>query len=301
MRIAELALTGVAFAGADTSGKSIAQKLFFTSGTLARLQQWCATHRPDKGTSLLDGSAASMAAFMARTPDADRQAARTPDLKTFYVRLQAPTSELLAARTPHGSMVKRAETGTIKVTGTDGTVIREGSFSTDTAHEFRCPLAGAVGTEFKTVINDDQRGIWTLRGRDLGIVVQTVPGFTIGGIGRNRYHFFVPVGAKEFRLKLLGVHPGGYGATVLSPTGKPAASFQDTNQGQAVLSRGIQPADGPAPDTHPERGELVVRPDPADTGKRWSVVLWAAIDIGVELEGVPPFLSLTEKAWFEPR
>ena len=301
MRIAELALTGVVFGGADTSGKSIAQKMFFTSGTLALLQQWYAAHRPDRGAGVLDGSDGSMAVFMARTADADRHAARTPDLKTFYVKLLAPASELLAERRPHGSMVKRADTGTITVTDAAGSVLKEGSFSTDTGHEFRCPLAGEVGAQFKVVINDDQRGVWTVRGNDLGIVVQTVPDFTIGGVGRSKLHFFVPAGTKEFKLKLLGVHSGAYGAVVLSPAGKPAASHQDVNQGGAVLSRGTVPDTDPAPERHPERGEAVVKPAPADTGKMWSVVLWAAIDIGIELEGVPPFLALTEKAWFEPR
>jgi hypothetical protein len=40
-----------------------------------------------------------------------------------------------------------------------------------------------------------------------------------------------------------------------------------------------------------------VRDDPKTT---MDLILWAAGDIGCELKGVPPYLSLTADAWFEP-
>ena len=52
--------------------------------------------------------------------------------------------------------------------------------------------------------------------------------------------------------------------------------------------------------THPEQTELVVKPAPQDTGRLWSLVLWAAGDIGCELRGVPPYLSRSAAEWFAP-
>jgi len=288
-RIVESALAAVAIGGREAFGKSLAQQLHFAGGTLALLQEWYAANRPDHGASALSGDAAWYAAMMAKTPDATRHSVRAPDEKVFYVQLQGTQAELVAVRTPHGAMAKRSPTGTLRITDAAGQEVARDTFSTDDPHESRCLLTGQAGDPFKVVIADDQRGVWTLQGDGLKIVMQTVPGFHIGGVGRGRYHFLVPAGTPEFRIKLLGVHPGAYGAVVLTPDGQVAGQHQDINPGAAL------------PPTHPERGEVVVEPAAEDTGKLWSVVLWAAGDIGVELVGVPPYLSLSAEAWFEPK
>lgn len=299
INIAETALGAVARGGPESSGKSIAQKMHFTPGTLALLQQWYETHRKDKGVDVLDGSPASVERFLAKTPDAQEHSVRAPDEKVFFVNLRGQASELITNRRPHGAMTKRAEFGTIQVMDAAGAVVKEGRFSTDEKHEFRCPLKGAPGAVFKVVVRDDQRGVWSLGGENLGIVMETVKEFRIGGVGRGKYRFFVPQGTKEFSVRLLGVHPGGYGGAVLSPANKVVGHRQGTNQGQALIPGAARVA-VPQPDEHPERGILTIKPAPEDTGKLWSLVLWAAVDLGCELEGVPPYLSLTAEAWFDP-
>lgn len=296
--IVEEALAAVAVGGADSFGKSVAQKLHFAGGTLALLQEHYAQARPDRGASVLSGDAAWLAARMAKTPAAKRHSVRAPDDKVFWIELQAAEAELTCSRSPHGAMTKRSPTGTLQVTSSGGQVIGEDTFSTDGAHEYRLKLAGQPGDQFRVHINDDQRGVWTLAGANLKIVMQTDPGFRIGGVGRGRYWFMVPAGTPEFTLKLLGVHTGGYGAVVLTPRGQIAGQHEDSNPGAALIP-GAAPGP-PVPDTHPERGQITVRPEPQDTGKLWSVVLWAAGDIGVELVGLPPYLSLSEEAWFQP-
>ena len=297
IRVAEAAMGAVVRGGPEAFGKSIAQKANFTSGTLALLQQWYTAHRPDKGLAVMDGAGSDLATYAAKARDTERHSARAPDEKTFFVTLRAGAGELLAERTPHGAMPKRAEFCTIKVLDAAGAVVKAGKFSTDGPSEFRCPLQGAAGAQFKVVVNDDQRGVWSLSGDNLATVMQTGPEFRIGGVGRGRYHFFVPVGTQEFRVRLLGAHTGTYGGAVLTPANQPAGIHQDANIGPAL----IPGANVPATQAHPEQGEIVVRPAAADTGKVWSLVLWAAGDIGCELVGVPPYLSLTEAAWFAPK
>jgi len=187
-------------------------------------------------------------------------------------------------------------TGTVTVLNGAGARVAEDTFSTDEAHETRCGLQGQPGEQFKVIVNDDQRGVFTLQGGDLKIVMQTGPEFHIGGVGKGRYWFFVPEGTTEFRIRLLGVHTGGYGAVVLTPSRQIAGQHQDANPGSALIPGAPQTT--PQPPTHPERGEIVIKPAAGDTGKLWSVVLWAAGDLGVELVGVPPYLSLTEDGWF---
>ena len=57
-----------------------------------------------------------------------------------------------------------------------------------------------------------QFGTAVLECPDAQIVVQTGPAFRIGGVGRSRFYFMVPQGTEEFRLNLVGVHTGPYGA-----------------------------------------------------------------------------------------
>jgi len=299
IRIAEDGLRALARGGASGSGKGIAQQMHFTAGTMALLQQWFAAHRPDKGVRVLDGTDAGIEKYLAKTANAEEHSVRAPDEKTFFVKLRAETSELVAKRRPHGAMPKRAEFGTIQVLDGKAATVAEGKFSTDGKHEFRCPLKAAPGAVFKVVIRDDQRGVWSLSGEKLGIVMQTVSEFRIGAVGRARFHFFVPRGTPEFRVKLLGVHPGQYGGAALSPDNKVIGYHQAANQGQALILGAAQ-VKVPKPDEHPERGILTVKPAAQDTGKLWSLALWAATDIGCELDGVPPFLSLTADAWFDP-
>jgi hypothetical protein len=224
---------------------------------------------------------------------------REPEQKTFWVKMRGETSELVANRRPHGAMTKQAEFGAIKVLDATGAVLKDGKFSTDDKYEFRCALKGAPGAVFKVVISDDCRSVWNVKGDGLAVVAQMVPGFRIGGVGRGRYHFFVPEGTQQFSVKLLGVHGGTYAGVVLSPTNKVVAFHQGINEGQALI-RGAAKVQVPHPDQHPERGAITVKPDPQDTGKGWSLVLTAGGDIGCELEGVPVYLSLKAEEWFDP-
>ena len=162
-----------------------------------------------------------MAHYLAKTGDAKEHSVRGPNQKVFLVRLhsddgQPVTTRLKAVRKPFGAMGKRAATGTIKVLDAAGTVVKQGEFSTDLGHEFHCPLAGPAETVFKVLIDDDQRGVWSLAGGRLQILMQTVPGFSIGGIGRGRYHFFVPQGTEEFRVRLRPGHSGLFAGVVLA-------------------------------------------------------------------------------------
>jgi len=262
------------------------------------LQEHYAATREDQGKNALSGDAAWYAAMMARTPDAARHSVRAPDEKVFLVQLRGDRAELLTERKPHGAMTKRSPTGTLRVHNARGETVGEDTFSTDEAHEFRCELRGGAGERFRVVVNDDQRGVWTLRGTGLGIVAQTGPEFRIGGVGKGRFRFFVPAGVERFSVRLLGVHTGAYGAVVLTPTRAVAGQHQGANPGSALIAGA--PQDKPQPPDHPERGEIEVRPRAEDTGRLWSLVLWAAGDIGVDLAGVPPYLALSEEAWFGP-
>ncbi len=318
---AEAALAAVVHSGSSGSGKAIAQQMNFTSNLLAILQQWYATHRSDKGADVLSGAGDDMARYLAKTADAKEHSVRGPNQKIFLVRLrggdgQPVTATLTAAREPFGAMGKRAATGSIQVLNSAGAVVKQGAFSTDLSHAFQCPLAGPAGTVFKVLIDDDQRGVWSLAGQRLQILMQTVPRFCIGDIGRGRYHFFVPQGTDEFHVHLRPGHNGLFAGVVLTPHEKIAGFFAGLRQSAAPARSKAKPAaagvkptaaasgtnaagggSNPDSDLIAEQGLITVRPDSADTGQIWSLVLTAGGDLEIELQGVPPYLALTADAW----
>jgi len=299
LQIAGDAMAASTVSSPGGNGKGLAQYIFFTGGTLAELQKWYAETLPDKGLTILDGSPESMARLLVRTAQSDRHSVRAPDKKVFYVRLTQDITELKLTRTPHGAMNKRAELCTFQVLGEGGKVVAQDQCSTDVGQEFTVPLVGKGAALFRVVIDDDQRGVWTLECPDAQIVVQTGPAFRIGGVGRSRFYFMVPQGTEEFRLNLVGVHTGPYGAVALDPDGNVAGAFQGNNPGAALIP-GAAPAAGGPPPGHPEQGTLTVQPQAAQTGKVWSVILTAAGDIGIDLVGVPGYLALSEEDWFAP-
>jgi hypothetical protein len=298
LKIASEAMAAATSSSPGGNGKGLAQFIFFASGTLAELQQWYAKTLPDKGVNVLDGSPESMAKLLVRTATSERHSVRAPDQKTFSVRLKRDIAELTLTRTPHGAMNKRAEFATWQVLDTEGRVVAGDKCSTDVGQEFKSTLVGKGPVVFKVVVDDDQRGVWTLSGEDLQIVMQTSGDFRIGGVGRSRFYFMVPAGTREFALKLVGVHTGPYGAVVLDPAAQVAGTFQGNNPGAALIV-GAAPAAGAPPPGHPELGTLTVKPPADQTGKIWSVILTAAGDIGIELVGLPPYLALSPEDWFE--
>lgn len=299
LQIADEAMAASTVSSPGGNGKGLAQHIFFTSGTLAELQKWYAETLPDKGLSVLDGSPESMVKLLVRTATSDRHSVRAPDQKVFYVRLTQDIAELKLTRTPHGAMNKRSETCTFQVLSEGGKVVAQDGCSTDVGQEFTVPLVGKGAALFKVVIDDDQRGVWTLKCPDAQIVIETGPAFRIGGVGRSRFYFMVPQGTEEFSLNLVGVHTGPYGAVALDPEGNVAGTFQGNNPGAALIPGAAPAAGGPAPG-HPEQGTLTVKPQPAQTGEVWSVILTAAGDIGIDLVGVPGYLALSPEDWFAP-
>ncbi|MEI6502279.1 MAG: hypothetical protein WCP21_14790, partial [Armatimonadota bacterium] len=258
LKIASEALTATVCQTAGGNGKGMAQQAFFTSGVLWELQNWYAKTLPDKGATVLDGTPEMMAQLLVKTAASDRFSVRAPDQKLFFVRLGQDITKLTASRKPHGAMNKRAEFATIKVLSEDGQLVAQDKCSTDEAKDFVFPLVGKGAAQFNVVIDDDQRGVWDLKGEHLQIVTNTLPDYRIGGVGRSRYYFMVPAGTTAFSLKLVGAHTGGYGAVVFTPGGKISANFQGTNPGAALIP-GAAGADAPRPN-HPELAEVAVKP-----------------------------------------
>jgi len=299
LETAQKALAAVVRSSSSGNGKSIAQQMNYTSGLLATLQRWNAQRLSDQGRGILSGEGDDQTRYLAQTPPAQEHNVRGPNKKVFLVELAGRpganpatvTARLSATRKPYGAMNKRQAAGTIQVVDAAGKVVAQGQFSTDGPHEFTCPLGGPAHSVFRVVIDDDQRGVWSLAGAGLQILMQVTPGFTIGGVGRGSYQVFVPAGTQEFSLQLRPGHAGQFAGVVLTPAGQIAGTFQ------ATFRPGAKETTTAEGETLATRGEITVRPSAADTGKIWRVVLVAPGDLEVTLKGLPAFMGLDVSAW----
>ena len=289
IEVAEKGLLSVVRGGASGSGKSIASQMNVTAGTLALLQAWYAARRSDKGAHVLAGTAEDEAAWLAKTRTAKEYSVRAPDRKRFMVRItSAADARLTAVRRPFGAMQKRAESGTIQVLDAAGATVAKGQFATDDPHEFTCQLKGRPGALFQVIVDDDQRGVWDLKGPGLAIAAEVTAGFCIGGVGRSRYWFYVPAGTREFCVELRAGHTGMFAGLVLSPDDKIAGFVRGQNEPPADRAKHR--------DYHGHEATIRVKPAAEDTGKVWRLVLTARGDIYCQLKGAAPYLSLTSDA-----
>ena len=291
MRMAHEGFHVVARGSAPSGGKSIASSMVFVHDTIALLQEMYAKQRSDKGLRVLDGSPETMRKFLSGAPDARDQRVRGPKVKVWRVKVAGDSAALVATRHgPHRSM-------TIEVRDASGKAVKRDRFRGVGKIERRIPLK--AGT-YRVAISEGQGGIWNLTGEGMKILMETVPGFRIGGVKRRRLYFHVPRGTREFTVRLVGTHSGGYGGAVFNPAGQMACLHQGANTGPVLLPWAPGYAEY-KPKTHPERGVLRVKPSPAHTGTTWSIVLWAVGDIGCELQGVPPYLAISKDALFLPK
>ena len=299
IEIAENALGAVVRGGTPSFGKSLAQKIVFTAGTMAILQNWFEAHRDDKGSEVLAGGTAGLEKYIVRTHDAKEHKVRAPDRKTFWIKLKDDTVDLQARRKPTGAKPKDWQKGAITVHDAEGNELAKETFSTDGAFQFKTELKAKVGSIFKVTVDDDQRAHWSLSRDNVSIVAQTSPGFSMADIGKARFYFHVPKGTREFQIDLVGVHAGIYGAGVLNAENRLVAYKQGANTGQVQLSWAARVLSTKG--SNPALASLKVKPAPEDTGKVWGLVLWAANNIGCELKGVPPYVALSREDWFSPR
>ncbi|NMA45402.1 MAG: hypothetical protein GX945_02455 [Lentisphaerae bacterium] len=271
------------------SGKGIAAATQLNANALAILQRWYAENAPAEAATLLSGNLAD--AWRKNIANAKEFRLRAPNQKQFVLRLSGDSATVQVRRSSHGSMPKRAEFATLRLSDTKGKVIAEERCSTDDEKTFALPIKGRPGDLFWLDIDDDQRAVWDARGDGLLVVGKLAPGSSIGGVRTSRYFFLPPVGTRSFRIKLTGVHNGNYACVVVDNAGNECAQFEGEYYGDAqiVTLGGVK-----------RSHELSVDVGNAVCGVPWALLLTAAGDIGIELIDVPPYLATSPEQLFLP-
>lgn len=271
--------------GADADGKTFSFKGFFTAETLGRLQKWY--ERKGKADyPFLSSSQDALSNYLNDIPVAQEFSVRAPDEKEFRVVTEGATTINILRRS-FGSLPKRFNTGNYEVIGENGSVLVKKEFSTDRdlSDEVQIPAAGT----WQIKVHDDQRGVWSASSDQAKVYSVAIPGYRIGGAARKRLLFEVPEETTEFTVEVNGVHIGTYGAAVLDPDGQLLGYYLGANETMHLVTPGLKVDRNQYSSAYHDLKVEV--PDNVSKGK-WSLLFWGAGDIGIQLQGIPPWLSI---------
>ena len=271
-----------------SGGKGFAQMMFFMPEVLCEIQKWHLKNSPAKGKLILAGNNNRL--FFDNFPDSDSFKVRSPDEKFFFAKLKSSKAVLEAVRTKHGSRKTSVRSGTIKIKTQNDKTVAKDTFSIKKAWSKKYTLKGKTGDIFTIDINDNRTSKWNLKSNKLDIVSKVNSGFRIGGVGISKYYIYVPKGTKNFSIKITGAHRGYYGAQLRQPDEKIAAKYRGVNTG------GLKSAFDKGKKMYTASKILWIKVPENMDGKAWKLFLWAAIDMAVQLNNIPPYLSLKKNA-----
>lgn len=284
MEMVAHAFAAVVRDGGSGNGKSFAQSLFFASPVMAVLDR-ADPSSPAVQTALYADPEQLMIEQMRTAAPADRIQIRSPLVKEILLLREGDGAfTVTAERSPYGARMREDEFGTVQLLAPDGEVVAAEQFDTDSPFEFTAELPADAPRGVYTVrISDDMRSVWDANSSEGRRVVRLVDGVMLGGIGTSRWALYVPPGVTRGTLGLNAWHRGRWGGMILGPDGEALASEFLTNAGEGAQSVNLQFDLGQNPD-----------------GTMLDVVLQARLDLGMQVEGIPPYLAPSPEEWFNP-
>ena len=270
--------------GGGGDGKSLAQSMLFAPQVMAVLDR--ADPSSEAVQTALHADPEQLIVQQMRTAaPANRIQIRSPLVKEIMLLREGEEAfTVTAERIPYGARTREDEFGTVQLLAPDGEVVAAEEFDTDSPFQFTAELAADAPRGVYTVrISDDMRSVWDANSSEGRRVVRLVDGVMLGGIGTSRWALYAPPDVTRATLGLNAWHRGRWGGMILGSDGETLASEFLTNEGEGAQSVDLQFDLGQNPD-----------------GTMLDVVLQARLDIGVEVEGISPYLSTSPEEWFDP-
>ncbi|MEW6356027.1 MAG: hypothetical protein AB1696_06870 [Planctomycetota bacterium] len=222
---------------------------------------------------------------LARAKPTEFIGVRGPEAKRFFVSFDGGRPETITIeRKTHGARPKDKMKGAVTITDPGGNPVKSETFDTDLPCKLDVALPFDASKGVYTVaISDDMRGIWHVASTGGKVVLDCSEGPSLAEYRSRRVFFFVPDGAKTFRIAIAPVHDGTYGMCVFDADGKPIGHMTGTKTNEAA------------------EGWVDVKVIPGQGGKVWSAVVFAAGNLCIKMEGVPPYISTSAEGWFDPK
>lgn len=270
--------------GGGGDGKSLAQSMLFAPQVMAVLDRADPSSEAVQ-TALHADPEQLMVQQMRTAAPANRIQVRSPLVKEILLLREGDGAfTVTAERSPYGARTREDEFGTVQLLAPDGEVVADDEFDTDSPFEFTAELAAdAPGGVYTVRISDDMRSVWDANSSEGRRVVRLVDGVMLGGIGTSRWALYAPPGVTRATLGLNAWHRGRWGGMILGSDGETLASEFLTNEGQGAQSVDLQFDLGQNPD-----------------GTMLDVILQARLDLGLRVEGIPPYLAPSPEEWFNP-
>lgn len=282
------------FSASEGVGKELSELMNFTPDTLAGLAEYFRKAAPAKAAGLLSNKDTRLRdEILLAFPSGPDFWLRGPRKRSVFLSLTGKVVHGLAVRKLYGSAKTDLDSGRFAILDSGGVPVAAKDFKTTEKLGVPFEMGGNAGDEFEARIEDEITGAWNTTAEGARLVVASGEGLHFAGINQQRFWFFVPEGTKKFDVKVRGIHHGEFGAGVIDPDGRVAAFASASNSN-------VEPAIGQLPQKQ-VANTIEVAPEAAQTGKLWSVGLWAAGDITCELSGIPPFLAMDPQNWFQPR
>jgi PcRGLX-like N-terminal RIFT barrel domain len=288
--IARNAVVTRIMAGPSADGKSMAMTMVFTDSIMKSLQDYYAKHDKKYGENIV--SKEKIAKRSNRIPDTNKFNVRGPNTKTFYIKLKKPQVTIILNRKKHGSRPSGWDKCFGDVYNSQGKKIDSFEYAPSAVISRKVKLSGKPGATFKVVFRDDFRGIWDITGKGIQVMLKLVPGTTLGNPAIARFYLTVPQGTKQFEVRIQGVHTGSYGMLVMRPDGKIVKLVDGINAGKCQLPWTTGFVDLKSAST------TIIKVPKGQDGKIWPLAIWGAGDIGLQVKGIPPYLTRRKESAF---
>ena len=290
--IAESAMSSRIMGGHGAVGKNMAQATIYSDSIIHNLNDYYQKYDRQNAYSIVYPE--SIAMLRAKIPDKKQFNVRGPDDKVFYIKFNKTDPVITLSRQKHGSRPKGWQFCNVTIFDNKGNKVFFHQYKPDSEFSRKVKLTGKRGSIFKVIFHDDMRGICNISGHEVQIMLNLAPGTTLGRTGSAKVYLTVPVGTKSFSIRMQGVHTGPYGMLLLQPDGKIGGLAESVNSGKCLLpwATGIANKDSAS-------RQLNVKVPRGQDRKVWQLIMWAAGDAGLQVQGIPPYLTLNKEKAFK--
>ena len=290
--VARGAITSRIVSGPGASGKNMAQVKVMSDSIIYNLSEYYRKNDPKNARNIVSNQ--SVALTRGNIPDRTKFYPRSPDNKILYIKLKKANPTISLIRKKHGARPDGWDTCNVTIFNATGKKVFNYKYKPNAEFTKQIKLTGSKGSVFKAVFHDDMRGICDVYGKDIQVMLELVKGTTLGRIASSRFYLTVPKGTKKFTVNLQGIHTGPYGMMVLQANGKIAGLAEGINTGRCLLPWSVG-----VPNVDSTKQQLMVKVPSGQDGKIWPLILWGSGDVGLQVKGIPPYLTRQKQTAFK--
>lgn len=269
--------------GITPDGKSLAIKLVYANDLMEDLLQFRRRYPDKSGIELT-----LQAMLKLFRPEKLSFKARAPERKEFIIILNAPEAEFIATRTRVGSRPEPKPQWSLQLLAPDGKILAQETRPITQDHTAKFKISGKIGDVFRLVLDDDMTAFWDVPpGKGFQAFIKLDRQSAFSAAHPAAYYFTVPAGTEQFTITLGGVHVGPFNGWIIRPDGTVAGQISGVNSKISLPW---------TENRQKTAASCRITPDNRET-QIWKLLIFAAGDIRINVNGLPPYLSTAPHIW----